>query len=659
MDQEQPQSTAELDVVDDSIWETIDFDWGFLDNDFIPPVDIPDGFILPNGTHEGPFPDRNALPRQAGSPPLADEAAQHDSSSSSQGLVILTPGDSTPSDAISHLTSWDLPEINQGLPEDIVAPLLLSRPASSATNNNRTYDTPSETNERDTEYASAGYPADSVTNKEEHLRNLSSSLVAQPVVSNNIVTMPTGATGRAIQPAPRDTNESSRSSRDSSISANSANLGPLSVRPILKPRLKRSTMNENSRLKVKRVRQAGSCIRCRMYNESCDENTPCARCMTVSGTAKIFKQPCCREKLDDIIAFRAGNSRAGKVRTENVKFRWSSQDCDVKVVELCYPFKDPSAQSELTISVKCRKFIPQAWDILDEPFPTQTGEVMVLRSEPYACYDVDDTINSVGEYISQHRLSLLKEAIEGVSDKIHHLTHLEAIRYSRKYQDSAVSTALNIKAGCFFSRQNMTIRGTNTLLVPDFDDSPFHVNGQCPIPPTLDFQIDFMAIQYMLQQMKLTVKRLKILIFGKAKCRDWFEAYLTIFVLLSCLEIAQERQADIIAKWNAKVSNTTSQVLHTSTRMMQEWSYSAKVLIYHYRAILRGMVPFSMDMDTKAISELSRTANLDTDSETYITLLREIVKERGPELRKDSMTDLDNNEGAHFAWISQLYVDDA
>jgi hypothetical protein len=40
-----------------------------------------------------------------------------------------------------------------------------------------------------------------------------------------------------------------------------------------------------------------------------------------------------------------------------------------------------------------------------------------------------------------------------------------------------------------------------------------------------------MAVQSMLKQMKLTVKRLKLLVFGKARNRDWFEVYLTILVV--------------------------------------------------------------------------------------------------------------------------------
>ena len=100
-------------------------------------------------------------------------------------------------------------------------------------------------------------------------------------------------------------------------------------------------------------------------------------------TARIFRQPCSRENLKDIIAFRAGNSRAGKVRSEAVKFVWASDDADLKHVELSYPFKDRSNKASLKLT--CGKFVPRDWDVLTEPWTLEDGKVAILRSTPYAC----------------------------------------------------------------------------------------------------------------------------------------------------------------------------------------------------------------------------------------------------------------------------------
>lgn len=108
---------------------------------------------------------------------------------------------------------------------------------------------------------------------------------------------------------------------------------------------------------------------------------------------------------------------------------------------------------------------------------------------------------------------------------------------------------------------------------------------------------------------------------------------------------------------------------------MHEWSYSAKVLIYHYRAILKGMVPFSLESGAKAREELAKTANLDEEALAYIMELKRTLKARGTvvitniilffstddqkgqELHHESVQDLDNPDGRAFAWLSQLYMD--
>jgi hypothetical protein len=66
----------------------------------------------------------------------------------------------------------------------------------------------------------------------------------------------------------------------------------------------------------------------------------------------MFKQPYCINKLYKIIAFRAGKSWAGKLRSENWKFQWSSDDYEVRVLHLCYAFKDLSLQTMTRVLVK-------------------------------------------------------------------------------------------------------------------------------------------------------------------------------------------------------------------------------------------------------------------------------------------------------------------
>jgi hypothetical protein len=92
----------------------------------------------------------------------------------------------------------------------------------------------------------------------------------------------------------------------------------------------------------------------------------------------------------------------------------------------------------------------------------------------------------------------------------------------------------------------MVMSGSNVLEVPYFHDDRVRVQDKVPVPAVLDYQLDYMAIQYMLKEMKRVVKRLKSLIFDKGKTRNWYEVYLTSFVLLSSLEVVQAHQLEML-----------------------------------------------------------------------------------------------------------------
>jgi hypothetical protein len=113
--------------------------------------------------------------------------------------------------------------------------------------------------------------------------------------------------------------------------------------------------------------------------------------------------------------------------------------------------------------------------------------------------------------------------------------------------------------------------------------------------------------------------------------------------------------------------------------MIKEWEYSAKILIYHYRVILKGMTPFASTWNDKHERELRKNCHLDDHAIKYVRSLAEIIKSRGEqyrfdkrwqspssrgtddletELRDACQRDLDNSSAKPLVWISQLYMDD-
>lgn len=83
------------------------------------------------------------------------------------------------------------------------------------------------------------------------------------------------------------------------------------------------------------------------------------------------------------------------------------------------------------------------------------------------------------------------------------------------------------------------------------DENRMKLNGMPPIPAHLDVQIDRMAIQYMLQQMVHIDTRLKKAIFVKEYYYNWYEVYLTSFLLLCSLETVHRRQTEIVKRFES------------------------------------------------------------------------------------------------------------
>lgn len=424
------------------------------------------------------------------------------------------------------------------------------------------------------------------------------------------------------------------------------------------PKKKRKPNTDEDREKIKLVRRGGACLRCRIFKEACDQNKPCGRCLIALANAKVFSLPCYREPLENVIAFRAGNSRAGKIRSEPISIRWAGDDISPRVVALSYPFKKQGAGAGLTVTIKCRKFVPYEWDVMEEPWSISPTKSIPMISTPFACYDDGASVAAVARYIEATKAALLDESLDGILDDMIRLSTAEATRYCLKYRDSAVATAMNIRAASFFSRTKMIMTGNNVLELPYFHNPHFLLNGGYPVPSMIDYQMDYMAITYMHRQMEVLVKQLKKLIFTKNQRKSWYEVYLTVFVLLQSLETVHARQIDIIRRYEPEGGEALSKARNIGTRMIDEWKYSARILIYHYRAVLKGMVPFAATWNDKHVAELRHNCGLDEEALQYARQMSGFIRTRFDSLRRLTKEGLDNDAVRPLAWIARLYIDD-
>ena len=81
--------------------------------------------------------------------------------------------------------------------------------------------------------------------------------------------------------------------------------------------------------------------------------------------------------------------------------------------------------------------------------------------------------------------------------------------------------------------------------------SPY--NGTVPISPILDYQLDTLGIKYM-QTLGVNILKCLKTILTERRQSEWYEVFLTFFVLLHNLEYVYGRQAKYIERHESTVS---------------------------------------------------------------------------------------------------------
>ncbi|KAL6399310.1 hypothetical protein AUP68_17856 [Ilyonectria robusta] len=92
----------------------------------------------------------------------------------------------------------------------------------------------------------------------------------------------------------------------------------------------------------------------------------------------------------------------------------------------------------------------------------------------------------------------------------------------------------------------------------------------------------------------------------------------------------------------------------TKRTMIEEWQCSAKNLMYHFRVVIRGMIPFSNDWTP----EMQEKSGLDHVSIAYIRKVSALVAERKNEIADCCNSDDGGENPQPLLWIGNLFLDD-
>ncbi|MCJ1411862.1 hypothetical protein MMC19_005954 [Ptychographa xylographoides] len=405
--------------------------------------------------------------------------------------------------------------------------------------------------------------------------------------------------------------------------------------------------DSHEKQKTRRGHGRGACLRCRIYQEPCDDYTPCDTCIRKGTIGVIFRQPCYREKLDNVVAFRLGNSTQGQTRGVYPKVNWSVQDTTIRMIDLIYPHAKDKVSPILTL--ECRVFVPGSKDVTDLHWKSN-GVEKDVKIPPYAILDVDVGYQAMKRFLNQCQPALHETVIRETSEEIILLTLAEAVRFSKTHSCTTIDNALKIRD---FAIKRVALRSGDTLDVPIINDEQSRHPNTRPIPRFVNIQIEQMVNTIIDSHREIVIKRLKYLIFGGAAIKHWFEIYLSIFLLLDTLEWAYQWQLRYVG-WAAGTS-LHHYIDYVTNYMLDEWQYSAEVLISHFRCIIHGQTPFSQD--SKARKDSFRQLDLDIPSVEYLEKVITLLASKGQDFKniKDSGSfKLDRR----FVWLSQLFLGD-
>lgn len=103
-------------------------------------------------------------------------------------------------------------------------------------------------------------------------------------------------------------------------------------------------------------------------------------------------------------------------------------------------------------------------------------------------------------------------------------------------QGSPVNIAAKIQACVHIAVKQPIMMDSEVLGIKTVDNAKFSIHGKAPVPSVIDYQLDTLMIHYMQRQMKEVTKKLKKLISASNPTGNWYEIFLTIFVLVSTIE---------------------------------------------------------------------------------------------------------------------------
>lgn len=407
-------------------------------------------------------------------------------------------------------------------------------------------------------------------------------------------------------------------------------------------RPRRAFKNER-RQEVGAVRRSGACFRCKLWRKSCDTDHPCQNCFQKATSAgSDASMICFRPNVSDCGFFREASTVHSQPVSQNMVWITSS------VVTLQFHVVPPSWNSR-PLQIRCRHFQPRAHEIVIK----HVGGRDVNRAitiPAYAAIDLGEVKEQLVINLRHYCEVFFKESIQPKSTSIVTKTIAMALHFSLENEKTLVTQALQVWVGSKLCSTERSLTGLELLGMTSIDDPESHLFGHVPIPPVLDHQCDSMAIEYMKELTASLLSAISRKIQAGRRCRkDWFEVFLTTFILLNNLEYVYGIQKTF-QKYLGSTDEFGSHVKKTSEKYIDKWIWSAENILFMYNAFFKNTgAPFSLDTVDSAIAE----GNLDKSGQDYVAEVMRVLPNIKASARKVSDVTDCNYE---MVWCQELFI---
>ncbi|GAB1319223.1 Zn(2)-C6 fungal-type domain-containing protein [Madurella fahalii] len=408
----------------------------------------------------------------------------------------------------------------------------------------------------------------------------------------------------------------------------------------------RTPPSQEKRLQTAQARREGVCGRCKKDKRQCDlaqKQSPYLSC-TLCARKKLYKNvarmPCFKATLEDTLFYRSGPAENEPFFTRRTTVYELGNLCkpDVPVKTL---FLTQNVGSH-RLTVYAAEFIPLPGDVTSYKWRDVSGEPCAMQMPNFCLTGIDNVHNHFHQYIESAKESYLESL--GSEDELASMIARVARDYACENKDSLVADALDLWAISRMIEVPWEICGADTLDIPPIRHFNSPDRESIPIPPTMDTQLDQIAIQRILNPLRARVVRKFEQLITPAKPEAWFEVYLSAFILLNHIERLAKHSA-----FHAQMHALPSK--YSNIAFLEAAFHTAKSILARFHFMCNGSAPLRLDWTSPKTAAMAR---LEPSQVAFMIKTKSMIADRETDVLNLRKT---HQYGKNLYWGGQLFFE--